>query len=201
MSIFWPFDFTVLNHLQEIRTNFLDFFFTTITHLGDAGLFWIGLGLLLCFFVKTRKSGSTMLLALIFGAVVCNIFLKNIVARPRPYTIEEWSVIKDAASELLIGVPHDWAFPSGHTTSSFAAATALFCYHKKSGIVALVLAVLIAFSRLYLYVHYPTDVIAGMLIGICVGIAAFLIFKILCKGEKTGPAMDKYFNYSPKKSK
>lgn len=184
MSFFWPFDFSVLNHIQNIRTDFFDYFFSTITHLATAGIFWILLGICFGLFVKTRKKGATMLLALIFNLIVCNLIFKIIIARPRPYTIEEFSMITDPATQLLVGIPSDWSFPSGHTAASFAAATALFCYCKKQGIYAYILATIIAFSRIYLYVHYPTDVIAGIILGCLMGVITYLTVKILCNHEK-----------------
>lgn len=199
MSVFWPFDFSILNYLQTVRTDFFDFFFSTVTHLADKGIFWILAGLVLVCFAKTRKTGGTTLLALVFSVIVCNILLKNIVARPRPYTIEEWSIIKDAANELLVGLPDDWSFPSGHTSASFAAATAIFCCNKKWGIASYVLAVLIAFSRIYLYVHYPTDVIAAVIIGIAVGIAAYFIVDAVFRSKKFGPLCNRLCTPKAKK--
>lgn len=194
MSVFWPFDFSILNFFQSVRTDFFDFFFSTITHLADKGIFWIALGLLLAVFAKTRKTGVTVLLSLIFSVFLCNILLKNIIARPRPYTVEEWSIIRDAAREILVALPDDWSFPSGHTSASFAAATAIFCCNKKWGVPSLILAALIAFSRIYLYVHYPTDVIAAIFIGGIAGVSAYFITKAILKSEKLGTFFGKFLS-------
>ncbi len=198
MSIFWPFDYNVLNSIQGIRTDFFDYFFSTVTHLATAGIFWIILGVIYCLSVKTRKTGTTMLLALLFNLIVCNLILKIVIARPRPYTVEDFSLITDPSTQLLVGLPSDWSFPSGHTAASFTAATALFCNNKKHGIFAYILALIIAFSRIYLYVHYPTDVIAGIILGCLMGTITYILIKMLCNNEKLKMYIDIYLNYDLK---
>ena len=150
----------VLLFLQEfVRNPLLNMFFIFVTGLGDKGFIWILAAILLLLRKKHRKKGVTVLLALGIGFVITNLLLKNIVARPRPYTIL-------TELEILIPKPSDYSFPSGHTCSSFAAALAMLkVCDRKIGIFACVLAVLIAFSRLYVGVHYPTDVLAGALLG------------------------------------
>lgn len=146
--------------LQEIvRHPWLDVFFTFITKLGNAGWIWILAAVILFASKKHRREGITVLLALCIGFVATNLLLKNIVARARPYTLLQ-------GLEILISEPSDYSFPSGHTCSSFAAALAMLkVSDKKLGIAACILAVLIAFSRMYIGVHYPSDVLAGALIG------------------------------------
>ena len=107
-------------------------------------------------------------LALVFSLLIGNIILKPSIARVRPFNI-------NTSIQLLITAPVDFSFPSGHAMSSFAAATVIFCYNKRYGIGALILAGLIAFSRLYLYVHFPSDVIIGTIIGILLALAAVKI--------------------------
>ena len=158
-------EFTILDALQQIHTPLLDKILVFITSLGNAGWFWIVLGLVLLCVKRYRKYGVLVLGALIFSALFGNIILKPLVARQRPCWINE-------TVELLIRVPRDYSFPSGHTQASFAAATALFTENKKAGICAYVLAALIAFSRLYLSVHYPTDILAGALLGLFSALAA-----------------------------
>ena len=158
-------EFAVLNALQSLHVPLLDKAMCAITKLGDGGLLWIVLCIVLLCFRKTRKAGVCMAIALALGALVANVTLKPLVARVRPYAVQ-------TDVSLLIPPPQDASFPSGHTTSSFAAATALFLHHKKFGAAALGLAGLIGLSRLYLYVHYPTDVLAGALIGVLAAICA-----------------------------
>ncbi len=113
--------------------------------------------------------------ALLLGLVCCNLILKPLCARIRPYDLME---LKGTVINLIINKPHDFSFPSGHTAASFEAATVIFLHNKKLGIPALILASLIAFSRLYLYVHYPTDVIFGLILGVALGfLGKFLVGK------------------------
>lgn len=119
---------------------------------------------------KTRKVGILVSVALLLDVLTCNVILKPLIARTRPYDVNK-------AVELLIRAPRDYSFPSGHTAASFAAAAALwFADKKKLAIPALVLAVLIAFSRMYFYVHYPTDVLGGAILGMVCG---WLSYKLL----------------------
>ena len=140
-----------------------------ITHLGDAGIIWIILTIVMLLIPKTRKSGVIMAAALIVDVILCNVILKNLIARVRPYDV-------NTAVQLLVAKPKDFSFPSGHTAASFASVTALYLAgEKKLWKIALVLAVLIAFSRLYLYVHYPTDVLGGIITG---AIAGYIGYKL-----------------------
>ena len=169
MSIFsWfaeNFDLPILDWIAEhLHCGFLDKVMPLITLLGDAGIFWIAIAVVLLFFPKTRKMGLSMGAALLLGVVICNIIMKPAFARIRPYDYQLEHFGKTI--QLLVSTPHDFSFPSGHTIASFEAATAICIHNKKWGIAALVLACLIAFSRLYLYVHYPTDVWASVVLGI-----------------------------------
>ena len=112
-----------------------------------------------------------MLTALALDVLLCNVMLKPLVGRMRPFTV-------NTGMELLINAPKDFSFPSGHTAASFAAAFALLFVKNKLWIPSMILASLIAFSRLYLYVHYPTDVLAGILLGLIVGVAANVICRL-----------------------
>ena len=154
---------------SHFHVPFLDTLFIFITKLGDSGLIWIALGLALVCFRKTRKCGVAVLLALLTEWAICNGILKNMIARPRPYTLYP---------DIPLYVPrlHSYSFPSGHAASSFVAAVALFQFYKKSGITAITLATLIAFSRVYLFMHWPTDVLAGALLGTLI---AFCTVKLL----------------------
>lgn len=162
-------DFNILYFIQDNLTcGFLDFLMPKVTLLGDYGVFWILIAVVLLIIKKHRKTGVAVAVALILTLLVGNALLKNVIARDRPCWI-------DTSVALLIGVPSDYSFPSGHSMASFAAAVALLHYHKRVGVAALVLAAIIALSRLYLFVHFPTDVIAGTLIGIGLAIAAIAI--------------------------
>ena len=175
MDAIYSFDYSILNYINEHFHNaFFDGFFSIITHLADAGWFWIALAALLLCFKKTRKTGCVMGAALLMGVIFGNGILKPLIHRVRPYDNAAWSPAVTRAT-LLLSPPSDYSFPSGHTLASFEGAFVIFLCNKKWGAPALVLAVLIAFSRLYFYIHYPTDVIGGMILGIGFAVAAFFI--------------------------
>ncbi len=156
-------ELSILDWIQTLHMPFLDKIMVFITRLGDAGIIWIVLSIVLLLIPKTRKSGAVMVAALVVDVVLCNIVLKNLVARTRPYDV-------NTGVHLLVAKLHDYSFPSGHTAASFASVTALYLAgEKKLWKFALVLACLIAISRLYLYVHYPTDVLGGILFGVISG--------------------------------
>ena len=159
------FDLPILEWIADnLQCNFLDTVMPYVTALGNGGIFWIALAVVLIFFAEHRKAGLSMGAALLMGLVLCNLLLKPLVARMRPYDYQ-WEYF-GVSIDLLIATPHDYSFPSGHTIASFEAATALLLHNRKFGIPAMILAVLVAFSRLYLYVHYPTDVIASIILGV-----------------------------------
>lgn len=163
----------ILDSIQDIfKCGFLDTVMPVITRFGDGGIFWIALAVVLLLFKKTRKIGITMGVALALGFIVGNLTLKNVVARTRPYDI-------NPAFPLLIEKLSDYSFPSGHTLASFEGAVSIFLYNKKFGAAAITLAVLVALSRLYLYVHYPTDVLASVILGTTIAIISFVIVKKL----------------------
>ena len=156
-------ELSILDWIQTLHTPFLDKIMVFITRLGDTGIIWIMLSIVLLLIPKTRKSGAVMVVALVVDVLLCNIVLKNLVARTRPYDV-------NTGVHLLVAKLHDYSFPSGHTAASFASVTALYLAgEKKLWKFALVLACLIAISRLYLYVHYPTDVLGGILFGVISG--------------------------------
>ena len=168
----------ILWWIREHLTNpFLDTVMPYVSSLARTGEVWILLALLLVCFKKTRKAGVAMGIAMACGYLIGNMGMKNLFARTRPYDVTE--------VKLLVAKLHDFSFPSGHTLVSFEAATALTYYHRKWGIAALVLAVLIAYSRLYLFVHYPTDVLVGTLLGIGIGLAACYLTNWLWSRRKS----------------
>lgn len=166
---------------ENIRGPIGNVFWQFITHLGDDGLLWIAMGIVLLFFKKTRPIGFTVLLSLLFDFLIVNVALKGLVARPRPFVVNE--LIKP----LVGGVSPYRSFPSGHSGGSFAAMFALYKWvPKKIGIPALFLASLVAVSRLYVGVHYPTDIIGGCIIGYICSVLAYYIVKMVMRkrGEK-----------------
>lgn len=171
------FDLPILDWIaSHLWCGFLNTVMPVITALGNGGIFWIILAVLFLCIPKYRKMGLGMGLALIMGLLICNLTLKPLVARMRPYDYQLEHFGKTI--QLLITTPSDFSFPSGHTIASFEAATVMLLYNKKLGIPAMILACLIAFSRLYLYVHYPTDVLASVILGIGIAfLAKFLVEK------------------------
>lgn len=163
------FDLPILDWIAaNLRCPFWDAVMPVVTRLGDAGIFWILLTAVLLFLPKYRRIGLGMVFALLLGLLVCNITMKPLLARIRPYDYQREYFGNVIA--LLIPAQHDFSFPSGHTLASFESAVVLMLGNKKLGVPALILASLIAFSRLYLYVHYPTDVLFSLVLGICFGI-------------------------------
>lgn len=164
LALIQSFDDAVLLLIQEhIRTAFLNQPMIWISTLGNAGLIWILLGLVLTIIPKTRKYGALALSSLLVCFVFNNLLLKNLVARPRPYTRLPELI-------MLMPCPADYSFPSGHTCASFAVAGSLLWTMDRTWnavqIPALVLAILMAFSRMYVGVHYPTDVLTATVIGL-----------------------------------
>lgn len=153
-------DIVILWFIQEyLRMEALNGFWTTVTSLGNKGWFWIMTGLVLLLLPKMQKAGFAALFAMAVGALVTNVFLKQAVARIRPYDRYEEII-------LLVLPQKDYSFPSGHTCAAFASAFIyLWRLPKPWGTLGIGLAALIAFSRLYVGVHYPSDVLVGLVIG------------------------------------
>ena len=171
MDAITQWDLSILDALQGCRIPFLDKVLSAVTHLGDHGIFWILFALALLCIPRTRRLGVCVALALILDLLLCNVLIKPLVARPRPYALRE--------IELLIDAPKDFSFPSGHAAAAFAAASALALRRSRLTVPALLLALVICFSRLYLYVHYPTDVLAGIFLGCLCGILSWLICRMI----------------------
>lgn len=149
-----------LELLQSLHFPLLNYIMIFITSLGNGGLIWIAAALFLIFQNKNmlKREGFTIAVALIIFSVLGLLILKPIIARPRPFVAQ--------GVDILIKEPMGFSFPSGHTGSSFAAASVIYFYNKKRGLLALILATLIAFSRMYLFVHYPSDIVGGLILGI-----------------------------------
>ena len=163
----WEFEW--LHGLQEIHDPLLDKLMVFLSTLGNAGVLWIGLSLVLLMIKKYRQTGIQMLITIAFSFILANLILKNLVARERPCWL-------DTQVPLLVPNPTDYSFPSGHSVNGFAASVALLCNNKRLGIPAVLLAATIAFSRLYLFVHFPTDVFAGIAIGTTCAILVHVIY-------------------------
>ena len=181
-TVFAAFDYGVtlfIHKLYELGGDFMTKIMDLISLLGWKGAFLILLSLTLIFFKKTRRFGTAMAIGLAVGVLFVNVYLKVVVARPRPYTHEEY-----AALWALVGqnVESDFCFPSGHTNAAFAAMVPVFILGKKRwSWLALVFGVLMAVSRVYLVVHYPTDVIGGMITGTVAGMIGVLVSLYLPK--------------------
>lgn len=164
-------DFLILDFIQtHIVSPVLTPFFEFFTRLGNGGMLWIAIGVLLILFKKTRIIGIGLLASLLIEDTICGRIIKPLVQRPRPF-------VQNPDITLLIPKLSSYSFPSGHTASSFCAAVYLYGWNKKAGIPAIITALLIALSRLYFYVHFPSDVICGFLLGTAVGLAGSYIVR------------------------
>lgn len=145
------------------RSDILDSFFLIVTKIaGSYGQLWLVIGALLLAFRKTRKVGAAVIVSYVGVYVFGQMLLKHLIARPRPCQI-------DQTFSLLVNRPSSSSFPSTHSAWAFGGATAIFLNHKRAGLAFLFAAALIAFSRLYLFLHFPTDVLAGIVLGVCMG--------------------------------
>lgn len=166
----------ILNWIQALRNPVLDQIMVFITKLGDAGLLWILIALVFCVKKDTRKTGNLIFLSIMLEVIICNLLLKPCIQRIRPCDI-------NPALKLLVERPGDFSFPSGHTGAAFACTASLFLMKDRLRYPVLILSILIAFSRMYLYVHYPTDILGGIITGIVSAMLAFTLYKHLTKTD------------------
>ena len=184
-DMFLNFDLSVFEWIQSIQCGFLNAVMVFITTLGNAGAIFIVLALVLLCTKKYRKAGLAVAVALIVMLICNDLFLKEFFARPRPFNLlatdpERYAFWGEGyVYPELIGKPSSYSFPSGHTSSAFAAAIALLCHNRKLGIPVTIFAAIMGFSRIYVEVHYCTDVIAGVVSGTICALIAVLIVKFL----------------------
>lgn len=173
MSFAFPGDWAILLWIQEyMRTAWLDVLVPFYSSLGNGGMLWIAIAIVFLFNKRYRYVGVAMLCGLALGWLVGNSFLKPLIARPRPCWL-------DPSVALLIPVPQDYSFPSGHTLSSVIAATVLWWSGRRwLGVVGILLAGLMTLSRLYLFVHFPSDILAGIILGVLIGsVVSYFCYK------------------------
>lgn len=165
-------DFFIARFVSEyLNTEFLGVFMMFVTKLADSGLIWILLGAILLCFRKTRKCGFIVLISLLFAFIISEFTIKPIVGRARPFEALE-------NLRLIIPPPSGSSFPSSHATTSFAAALVLYRFNKAYGIYALIFAFFVAISRLYLCVHFLSDIVVGSLLGCTIGFVSFKLGKV-----------------------
>lgn len=164
----WEFDF--LYALQGIHNPVIDKLMVFASTIGNAGIFWMALTLIFLIPKRYRRMGFQMALSMMIVFIIGNLVLKNLIHRDRPCWIDP--------SVVLLGKnPTDYSFPSGHSMNGFSASVSILLCNKKLGIPAVILATIIAFSRLYNFVHFPTDVLVGSTLGIVVAIVVNWLFK------------------------
>lgn len=172
MSGFEAFEFQLLDGIQAaLGCHAMDTAMVIITRLGG-GVVWGLLGVILLFLKKHRLNGAAILGALTISALLTEFVIKLFFLRERPFEL-------NADFALVISPPYGTSFPSSHATISFASAVQLFRINKLCGVIACCFAAIVAFSRLYLYVHFPSDILAGTILGIGIGIGFAFIFKIV----------------------
>ena len=185
---FLGFDLAVFEWVQGIQSKFMTALMVTITTLGDEGIIFIAMGIVFLFFKKYRKVGFAILIALVVMLLCNNIILKDLLARPRPFNLfiidpEAYSLWGGENAKYffpyLVHAPSSFSFPSGHTSSAFAAAFAILIYNRKIGIPMTFFAALMGFSRIYVEVHYCTDVIAAAFVALVYALIAAGIVKLI----------------------
>lgn len=173
-------DFSTLDWIQAaLRCPWLDWLLPKLTHLGSFPFIAV-ITILFLVLPSRRRLGTAMMGGELLGVLLGSGLLKHLVCRERPCWLRE--------IPMLVDIPKDYSFPSGHSLAAFCAAVVLLHYDKRIGIPALAAAILVAFSRLYLYVHFPTDVLTGMTLGILVGIAAVHINEALWRRSEKAPS-------------
>ena len=164
-------ELSILHAIQSIHNPILDQIMITVfnTLVGSLGQLWIVIGLVLLVIPKTRKCGAAVLLSYVVSFLIGNEWLKDLIARPRPCAVDD-------TVQLIVKKPGSFSCPSVHTYLAFSSAMAIFHYHRKAGIGVFVFAAMVGFSRMYFFVHYPTDVLFGAILGI---LTAFVVCELM----------------------
>ena len=165
-------EFNFLYWLQGLHNPFLDRFMVLIFNdiVGSKGQLWVVLGIILLIIPKTRKTGICVLLSYALSFVIGDFILKDLISRPRPCMIDE-------TVALIVSRPSSFSCPSVHSMLAFASASSVFWFHRKAGIFTLIFAALVGFSRMYFFVHFPTDVLFGIVLGFAIGTLVYYLMK------------------------
>ena len=166
-------DFSILYWIQDnLRNSFMDFVMPLFSNLQDGGLIWISIAVVMLFFKRTRYCGIAVLFAMGIDTLITEYGIKNVVCRVRPCNL-----VDDV--NMLVKKPTSYSFPSNHSASAFAGAVAVMLTIKKKAwtIPAFVFSGIIAFSRMYVFVHFPSDVFAGILLGSTVAVLVCYLMK------------------------
>ena len=180
-------ELNILHSIQSLfQCKFMDYIMGFFTTIGDKGMVWFVVAIILFYFKKTRKIGICVFISLICGVILGNGILKHLVARNRPFNVDNTLIVQ------FIKKPSGYSFPSGHTLASFEAAGSILLYNKRLGIISLIVAFLIAFSRLYFGVHYPTDVLGGMILGTIIAIFVHNFWEHVLEKNKSKKYIRRY---------
>lgn len=208
---YWEWEMDLLQSIQQLHVDWLTPILNFICNITMHGEMWIALAIVLTIIPKTRKAGFTMILAMAFGTLIADVTLKPLIQRPRPfqqYVDQQWILyeINDKGKKMVTFVdqakigfdfylkklPADWSFPSGHSVCGMAASVSLTTRSRKLGIPALIVACTIVFARMYLFVHFPTDVLAGVIIGILCATASYFVINLIYRklGKEDSKAIE-----------
>ena len=168
-------ELSILHTLQSLHHPILDAVMTVVFNnfVGSIGQLWIVVGLVLLVIPKTRKCGAAVLLSYVVSLLIGNVWLKDLIARPRPCAVDD-------TVSLIVKKPESFSCPSVHTYLAFSSAMAIYHYYKKPGIAVFVFAALVGFSRMYFFVHYPTDVLFGAVLGVLTALMVCVLWDKIC---------------------
>ena len=168
-------ELTFLHMLQSLHNPILNQIMITVfnTFVGSIGQLWIVVGLVLFIIPKTRKCGAAVLLSYALSLLIGDVWLKDLIARPRPCAIDD-------TVQLIVKKPESFSCPSVHTYLAFSSAMVIFHYYKKAGIWIFAFAAMVGFSRMYFFVHYPTDVLFGAVLGILTALVVCALIDRIC---------------------